>query len=90
VGVLQFATRNTGRYPSGQRGQTVNLLRELRRFKSFPAHSVLWKANALRRRVSTRRLTFRGLTFGVHSAGYGAVRTVPVQTAPRPSHNPAR
>ena len=27
-----------GRYSSGQRGQTVNLLRKLRRFESFSAH----------------------------------------------------
>ena len=27
-----------GRYPSGQRGQAVNLLRKLRRFEPFPPH----------------------------------------------------
>ena len=33
------AIRAPGRYPSGQRGQAVNLLRKLRWFESNPAHS---------------------------------------------------
>ena len=36
-GLILYAAR--GRYPSGQRGQPVKLLRKLRWFESNPAHS---------------------------------------------------
>src|SRR5215213_246641 len=41
-----------GRYPSGQRGQAVNLLRKLRWFESNPAHSTSQQACARLRRAS--------------------------------------
>jgi DNA-binding response OmpR family regulator len=51
------------RYPSGQRGQTVNLLRELRRFKSFSVHQDAQPASA-RRAVLFSLLVCDGFGFG--------------------------
>jgi hypothetical protein len=41
--------KSKGRYPSGQRGQSVKLLRKLRWFESSPAHSELRSVDGLRR-----------------------------------------
>ena len=37
-GLIRIPLSSLVGFPSGQRGQTVNLLRELRRFESFPHH----------------------------------------------------
>ncbi len=39
-GMAQNAASITEGFPSGQRDQTVNLTRKLRRFKSFPLHQI--------------------------------------------------
>src|SRR5207247_1426126 len=44
-----------GRYPSGQRGQSVKLLRKLRWFESSPAHSCARRAGPPRGRTASRR-----------------------------------
>src|SRR5207344_3383325 len=49
-GLILYAA--PGRYPSGQRGQAVNLLRKLRWFESNPAHSAR-AASASRPRRAT-------------------------------------
>ena len=40
LGCQNMAPVTTERFPSGQREQTVNLPRKLRRFESFPLHQI--------------------------------------------------